>query len=413
LLFTIAYSQFVEEDVLPKKSDLKDATVAIHGNRVHDSHSNAILFPICQTATFSQDTVGQAKGHSYSRVSNPTVDALEQAIAALEGTPGSVCFRTGMAAITTLFLSVLKAGDHAVLSEVIYGGTVRLFDEVLSGLGVESSFVDTSNLDAVRSAIRPNTRIIFTETPGNPTMTLTDIAAISAIAREHGLLHAVDNTFLTPLLQRPFELGADISVLSTTKYIDGHNATIGGSLATHDEALLERFRLIRKTVGSIQAPFDAFLTLQGIKTLPARLRIHCENAALIARWLEAHPAVERVYYPGLPSFPQSELAARQQKAAGGMLSFELKANAEDSLAAMNGLQLCTRAESLGSLETLITHPASATHGDIPKEERDRLGITDRLIRLSVGIEAPEDIIADLEQAFASVLKENAVAGGGR
>jgi len=392
---------------------LKDATLAIHGNRVHDSHTNAILFPICQSATFSQDTVGQAKGHSYSRVSNPSVDALEQAIAALEGTPGSVCFRTGMAAITALFLSVLKSGDHAVLSEVIYGGTVRLFHEVLIGLGVEATFVDTSDLNAVRAAIRPNTRILFSETPGNPTMTLTDIAAISAIAREHGLLHAVDNTFLTPLLQRPFDLGADISVLSTTKYIDGHNATVGGSLATHDEALLERFRLIRKTVGSIQAPFEAFLTLQGLKTLSARLRIHCENAQVIARWLTAHPFVERVYYPGLESFPQFALAQRQQRGAGGMLSFELKASAEDTFAVMNALRLCTRAESLGSVETLITHPASATHGDIPKEERDRLGISDRLIRLSVGLEAPEDIIADLDQAITSVLQGHAVAGGGR
>lgn len=396
---------------MPTQPTLHPATLAIHGNRVYDSHSNAILFPICQSATFSQDTVGQAKGHSYSRVSNPTVDALEQAIAAIEGTPGTVCFRTGMAAITTLFLSVLKSGDHAVLSEVIYGGTVRLFHEVLAGLGVESSFVDTSNLGAVRAALRPNTRILFTETPGNPTMTLTDIAAISAIAREHGLLHAVDNTFLTPLLQRPFELGADISVLSTTKYIDGHNATIGGSLATHDGVLLERFRLIRKTVGSIQSPFEAFLTLQGIKTLPARLRVHCENAMVIAHWLEAHPWVKRVYYPGLRSCPQFALAERQQKAPGGMLSFELEASAEDTFAVMNALRLCTRAESLGSVETLITHPASATHGDIPIEERDRLGITDRLIRLSVGLEAPEDIIADLEQAFASVLQGNAVVGG--
>ena len=390
-----------------------DATLAIHGNRVRDTHTNSILFPICQSATFAQDTVGVAKGHSYSRVSNPTVDALEQAIAALEGTPGAVCFRTGIAAITTLFLSVLKAGDHAVLSEVIYGGTVRLFHEVLGNLGVESSFVDTANPAAVRAAIRPNTKILFTETPGNPTMTLTDLAEMSVIAREHHLLHAVDNTFLTPLLQKPFDLGADISVLSTTKYVDGHNATVGGSLATKDEVLLERFRLIRKTVGSIQSPFEAFLTLQGLKTLPARMKIHCENALVIAKWLEGHAAVERIYYPGLATFPQYELACRQQKGPGGMLSFELKATSEDSLAVMNALKICTRAESLGSLETLITHPASATHGDIPKEERDRLGITDRLIRLSVGLEAPEDIIADLDQAFATVLRSNAVAGGAR
>ena len=397
----------------PKYPKLSDATRAIHGRRVYDTQSNSILFPICQSATYSQDTVGVAKGHQYSRVSNPTVDALEQAIASLEGTPGAVCFRTGMAAVTTLFLSLLKSGDHAVLSEIIYGGTVRLFHEVLSGLGVESSFVDTSDPQAVRAAIRPSTKILFTETPGNPTMTLTDIAAMSTIAREHGLLHAVDNTFLTPLLQKPFELGADISILSTTKYIDGHNATIGGSLATNDEVLLERFRLIRKTVGSIQAPMDAFLTLQGLKTLPTRLRVHCESAQLIAEWLEAHPAVERVYYPGLASFAQLELARRQQSSPGGMLSFELKAGADETFAVMNALKLCTRAESLGSVETLITHPASATHGDIPKEDRDRLGITDRLVRLSVGLEGPEDIIADLEQAFSTVLRAHVVAGGGQ
>jgi len=398
---------------LSDQAKWSDATLAIHGNRVRDTHTNSILFPICQSATFAQDTVGVAKGHSYSRVSNPTVDALEQGIAALEGTPGAVCFRTGIAAVTTLFLSVLKAGDHAVLSEVIYGGTVRLFHEVLNNLGVESSFVDTANPAAVRAAIQRNTKILFTETPGNPTMTITDLAEMSAIAREHKLLHAVDNTFLTPLLQRPFDLGADISILSTTKYVDGHNATVGGSLATRDEALLERFRLIRKTVGSIQSPFEAFLTLQGLKTLPARMKIHCENALVIAKWLEAHPAVDRVYYPGLAAFPQYELASRQQKGPGGMLSFELKASPEDSLAVMNALKLCTRAESLGSVETLITHPASATHGDIPKEERDRLRITDRLIRLSVGLEAPEDIIADLDQALTSVLRANAVAGGAR
>jgi cystathionine beta-lyase/cystathionine gamma-synthase len=378
------------------------ATVAIHGGRSLDSHASSLLFPLYQTGTFVHDAVGVDKGFSYSRVSNPTVDALERSIGALEGTAPAVCFRTGMAAESTLFFSVLKAGEHAILSEVTYGGTIRLFREILEPLGVHASFVDTSDPANVEAAITPQTRIVFIETPANPVLRLTDIAAIAEITKRHGLLLAVDNTFLTPALQRPLELGADISVLSTTKYIDGHNATVGGSLATNDEVLAERFRLIRKTLGSIQAPFEAWLTLQGIKTLPARLRLHCENAQVVAEWLESHPAVGKIYYPGLPSFPQYELALRQQRAAGGMISFELDAPYTTAIAVMNSVQLCSRAESLGGLETLITHPASTTHVDLSPELRQHLGISDGLIRLSVGLESPADIIADLEQAFGTV-----------
>lgn len=375
------------------------ATAAIHGGRSLDSHASSVLFPLFQTSIFAHDAVGVDKGFSYSRVSNPTVDALEKAIGALEGTPPAVCFRTGMAAVTTLFLSLLKSGDHAVISDVVYGGTMRLFREVLDGLGVTASFVDTSDAAVVEAAIRPGTKIILLETPGNPTLKLTDIAAISAIAKRHSILLAVDNTFLTPVLQDVFALGADISVLSTTKYIDGHNATVGGSLATHDEALLERFRLIRKTIGAIQAPFDAWLTLNGIKTLPTRLRVHCENATAIAEWLEGHPAVKRVYFPGLASCGQKEIADRQQKAPGGMISFELHAPFETAVAFLNNVKLCLRAESLGGLETLLTHPASTTHADLGPEVRHSLGISDGLIRISVGLEAVDDILADLQQAF--------------
>ena len=382
--------------------NLDFSTLAIHGGRAPDAHAEAVAFPIFQSATFAQAEVGITKGHSYSRVSNPTVDALEQAIGALEGTPQAVCFRTGMAAETTLFLSILKAGDHAVLSDVIYGGTVRLFGEVLNGLGVSHTSVDTSDPGAVERAITRRTRIIFVETPGNPTMKLTDIAAIAAISRRHDILLAVDNTFLTPVLQRPLELGADISVLSTTKYIEGHNSTVGGSLACHDEKLLERFRLVRKTIGAIQAPLDAWLTLRGLKTLPVRMRVHSENAVKIAEWLEAHPAVSHVYYPGLDSFPQKPLAQRQQASFGGMLSFELNAGPSEAIAVMNALKLWIRAESLGGVESLVTHPATATHADIPAETRQRWGITDGLIRLSVGLEAPDDLIADLRQALQAV-----------
>lgn len=379
--------------------NLKEATVAIRGGRTFDSHASSILFPLYQTGNFVHDAVGVDKGFSYSRVSNPTVDALEKAIAALEGTPSAICFRTGMAAITTLLLSVLKCDDHAILSDVVYGGTLRLFREVLDHLGVTGSFVDTSDAANVEAAVTPATRIILIESPGNPTLKLTDIAAVAKIAKRHSILLAVDNTFLTPVLQRPFELDADISILSTTKYIDGHNATIGGSIATQDTKLDERVRLIRKTLGTIQSPFEAWLTLQGMKTLPARLRFHCEGALRVAQWLEAHPAVKYVLYPGLDSFPQKELAERQQRGAGGLVTFELKGGAEAARLTLNHLQLCSRAESLGGLETLVTHPSTTTHADLDPELRQTLGITDGLIRVSVGLEDPEDLIADFDQAI--------------
>jgi cystathionine gamma-lyase len=383
-------------------SILQPSTVAIHGNRVRENDSNSILFPIHQTATYIHESVGRTKGYGYTRGGNPTVNALEQAIAALEGTPEALCFRSGMAAISTLCLALLKAGDHVILSDVIYGGTVRLFQQVLGNFNVEYSFVDTSSLKEVELSIRPNSKLIFIETPANPTMKLADIRGLAAIAHRRDNLLAVDNTFLTPLLQNSLALGADISMLSTTKYIDGHNATIGGSLATHDAALTERLRLVRKTLGTIQAPFDAWLTLQGLKTLPARLELHCRGALRIAEWLDAHPRVLTVYYPGLDSFPQKALAEQQQKAFGGMLAFELDTNAEESLSFINSLKLCTCAESLGSVETLVTNPATASHCDIPQDVRERLGVSDRLIRLSVGLEAPEDLIQDFEQAFLQV-----------
>ncbi len=380
---------------------LKPSTVAIHGGRSLDSHASSIIFPLYQTSTFVHDAVGVDKGFSYSRVSNPTVDALEKSIGALEDTPPAICFRTGMAAISTLFLALLKTGDHIVLSDVVYGGTIRLFNEVLDNFGVSASFVDSSDPANVEAAITSNTRIIFIETPGNPTLKLTDIEAVSRIAKRHDLLLVVDNTFLTPILQKPLQLGADVSLLSTTKYIDGHNATLGGSIATRDENLLERLRIVRKTLGTTQAPFEAWLVLQGIKTLPARLKLHCDNAQLIASWLESHPGVARVYYPGLDSCPQKSLAERQQGASGGMIAFELKAGFDATIRALNNVKLCSRAESLGGLETLITHPSSTTHSDVEPELRRRLGISDGLVRLSVGLEAPEDIIADLDQAFAA------------
>ncbi|MGE5109259.1 MAG: trans-sulfuration enzyme family protein [Acidobacteriaceae bacterium] len=375
-------------------------TLAIHGGVSPDAAFGAILTPIYQSTTYVQEAVGVHKGFTYSRAANPTVDALERALGALEDTPAAVCFATGMAAITTLFLSILKSGDHAVISDFVYGGTVRLFQQLLGGLGIDYTFVDASRPELVDQAITPRTKIVFIETPGNPTLKLVDIAAIAEVAHRHGVKLAVDNTFLTPVLQPIFDLGADISVLSTTKYIEGHNSTVGGSLATGDEKLLERFRLIRKTTGCIQSPQEAWLTLRGLKTLPSRIRQHSENALVVAQWLEVHPAVAHVYYPGLASFPQRELAERQHVAHGGMLAFEIKAGAEAAITLMNSVKLCSLAENLGAVETLITHPVSMTHADVPAEKRLEIGITDGLIRLSVGLEAPEDIIADLEQALA-------------
>jgi cystathionine gamma-lyase len=385
------------------RPDFDPSTLVIHSNRSYEKQSNSILFPIHQTATYIHESVGVTKGYGYSRGANPTVNALEQAIAAVEGTAQALCFRSGMSAITTLCLGLLNAGDHVLLSDVIYGGTARLFHQVLGHFGVAYEFVDTSSVEATEKAIRPETRLLFLETPANPTLKISDVRALSEMAHKHGnILVAVDNTFLTPLLQNCLELGADISMLSTTKYIDGHNATLGGSLATHDEVITERLRFVRKIIGSIQTPFDSWLALQGIKTLPIRLATHCAHAMQVAQWLKQHPRVARVNYPGLESFPQHELAAKQQKAFGGMMSFELKATTEQTLHFIEALKLCTCAESLGSVETLVTHPATASHCDMPLEERERLGITDRLVRLSVGLESPKDLIADLDQAFTAI-----------
>ena len=385
------------------RPEFDPSTLVIHSNRSYESQSNSILFPIHQTATYIHETVGVTKGYGYTRGANPTVNALEQAIAAIEGTLSALCFRSGMSAITTLCLGLLRAGDHVVLSEVIYGGTARLFNQVLSHFGVDYTFADTSSVEATERAFRPATRLLFLESPANPTLRLCDIRALSDLAHTHkDVLVAVDNTFLTPLLQNCLSLGADISMLSTTKYIDGHNATLGGSLASHNAALMERLLYVRKIIGSIQAPFDSWLALQGVKTLPARLAMHCDHAMQVAQWLDSHPRVAKVNYPGLSTFPQLELAKKQQKAFGGMLSFELDSSLETTQRFIDALKLCTCAESLGSVETLVTHPATASHCDLLREERERLGIKDQLVRLSVGLESPRDLIADLDQAFATV-----------
>jgi cystathionine beta-lyase/cystathionine gamma-synthase len=378
------------------------STTAVRGGLRPDPTTGAVLTPIYQSTTYHQEAVGVHKGFTYSRAANPTVSALESALGALEDTPPAVCFSSGMAAISALFFATLKAGDHVVVSDVVYGGTVRLFQQILTNFGVEASFVDTADPQAVAQAIQPNTRLVFIETPANPTLKLTDIAAIANVAHAAGVRLAVDNTFLTPALQRPLDLGADISLLSTTKYIEGHNSTVGGSIATRDQALIECLRVVRKTLGCIQSPQESWLTLRGLKTLPLRLQQHSTNAQKVAEWLEQHAKVARVHFPGLATFPQFSLAGKQQALPGGILSFELKGGANAGIQLMNTVRLCLLAENLGAVETLITHPVSMTHGDVPREIRERTGVTDGLVRLSVGLENPADIIADLESALTAI-----------
>ena len=379
-------------------------TKQVHAGVHPDETTGAILTPIHQSTTFVQPSVDEymKKGYTYSRSGNPTVRALEDKLTVLEGGVDTAAFATGMAAINAVFMTFLDAGAHAVISDVAYGGTYRLATQVYTRFGVEFTFDDTSDPKAVEKAIRDNTQLILTETPANPTLKLTDIRAISDIAGAAGIPHAVDNTFLTPYYQRPFELGADLSVHSTTKYLDGHNATVGGAVVMIRPDHVERVRFIQNTTGSIMSPMVAWLTLQGVKTLSERMDRQTDNAMHIAKFLEDHPKVTTVAYPGLESFPQFELASRQADGFGAMLWFELDGGVEAGKALMNSLELWTLAENLGSVESLATHPVTMTHAAMPQEERARVGITDGLVRLSVGLESAEDLIEDLEQALDEV-----------
>ncbi len=379
-------------------------TKQIHAGVTPDPVTGAILTPIYQSTTFVQDSVDQylSKGYSYSRSGNPTVRALEQKIAVLENGYSATCYSTGMAAEQVVLQATLSAGDHAIVSDVAYGGTYRICAKIYSRFGVEFSFVDTANPDAVVKAVRKNTRLIFTETPANPTLKLTDIAAISEIARKHGIVHAVDNTFLTPYYQRPLELGANISVHSTTKYFDGHNATTGGAVIVDSKELEEKVRFHQNATGVIMSPFVAWLTMQGTKTLSIRLERQSKNAQAIAEFLESQPKVTTVRYPGLKSFPQHDLAKKQASGFGAMIWFEVAGGAPAGKKLMDSVKLCTLAENLGSVETLITHPVTMTHAVMSKAEREAVGITDGLVRLSVGLEDVEDLIADLREALAKI-----------
>jgi cystathionine gamma-lyase len=379
-------------------------TDQIHAGVEPDPVTGAILTPIHQTTTFVQDSVDtyMAKGYSYTRAGNPTVDAFERRMAALENGVAATAYGSGMAATVSVMMALLGAGDHAVVSDVVYGGTHRFATQVLRRFGVEFSFVDTADPDNVRTALRPETRLIFTETPANPTLKLTDLAAVSEIASERGIPHAVDNTFLTPYFQRPLDLGADVVVHATTKYLDGHNATLGGAVVASTAELDEQFRFISKSMGLIMSPQVAWLTLQGSKTLSERMDRQAANALAIARFLEGHPKVERVGYPGLDSFPQRELAGHQASGFGAMAWFEVAGGLEGGKTLMDSVELWSLAENLGSVESLITHPATMTHGSMAPDERLAAGISDGLVRISVGMEDEEDLIEALDRALEKV-----------
>ncbi|MBV8368056.1 MAG: cystathionine gamma-synthase [Candidatus Eremiobacteraeota bacterium] len=373
------------------------ATRAIHAGQDADPATGATIVPIYATSTYTQNAVGEHKGYDYSRVANPTRNALEVQLAALEEAKHCVAFASGLGAENAI-TGLLNAGDHVVVSDDTYGGTYRLFTRVLERFGLASTFVDMTDLAAVRAAVRPSTKMFWIETPTNPMMRVIDIAAMAAL-KTSGQLVVVDNTFCTPYFQSPLALGADVVVHSATKYIGGHSDVIGGAAMTNDDALAENLRFLQKTLGANLSPFDAFLISRGAKTLQVRMREHEHNAMSIAHFLAEREDVAQVYYPGLPDHPQHELARRQMRGFSGIISVTLRGPESRALEVAKRTKLFSLAESLGGVESLINHPARMTHGSIPKEERDRRGITDGLLRLSVGIESAHDLIADLRQAL--------------
>jgi len=376
------------------------STEAIHAGQPPDPATGAVTVPIYQTSTYAYEEVGRNKGFDYARTINPTRLALERCLAALEQGTHASAFASGMAAIDAV-MNLLQAGDRVLSSANLYGGTFRLFERVLRGHGLEFDYVDTSDPEAIRKAVRPETRMIYVETPTNPMLSVTDLQAVAALCRERSLLSVVDNTFLSPYLQRPLTLGIDLVVHSTTKYLNGHSDSVGGAAVTQRPELAERLAFLQNSVGAILSPFDSWLVMRGLKTLALRMERHDQNGRAVAAFLAAHPKIRRVHYPGLPDHPQHALAARQASGFGGMVSFVLP-DYEAARRLLNALDLCTLAESLGGVETLICHPATMTHASVPEAERRRLGIEDGMVRISVGIEDVGDIIADLEHGLAAV-----------
>lgn len=363
-----------------------------------DPTTGAIVPPLYQTATYVLPEVGRDLGFDYTRSANPTRQVLEENLAAIEGGKYGVCFASGMAAVDSC-LKLLKAGDHVVCTDDVYGGVSRHFDNILVRYNLEFTYVNTSEPEEVKTAIKSNTKMLWVETPTNPLLKVSDLEAMAKIAKEHDLIYGVDSTFATPVFLRPLEFGADIVMHSTTKYISGHNQLIGGILITNRDDIFEEMKYVQKTIGAVPSPFDCWLTLLGVKTLHLRMAKHTENGQIVAEFLEAHPKVAKVIYPGLPSHPQHEIAKAQMSGYSGMISFELTGGIQAGKAVMNNVKLCALAESLGAVETMITHPATMTHADVPAADRHARGLTDGLVRISVGIEDPEDIMTDLEQAL--------------
>ncbi len=376
------------------------ATLAIHGGQSPDPSTGAVMPPIYATSTYAQSSPGKHQGFEYSRTHNPTRFAYERCVASLEGGTRGFAFASGMAATSTV-IELLDAGSHVVAMDDIYGGSFRLFERVRRRTaGLDFSFVDLTDLSAFEAAITPNTKMVWIETPTNPMLKIVDIAAVAAIAKRHGLIVVVDNTFASPMLQRPLELGADLVLHSATKYLNGHSDMVGGMVVAGDNAeLVEQMAFLQNSVGGVQGPFDSFLALRGLKTLPLRMKAHCANALALAQWLDKHPAVEKVIYPGLPSHPQHELATRQMNGYGGIVSIVLKGGFEAAKRFCEKTELFTLAESLGGVESLVNHPAVMTHASIPVERREQLGISDALVRLSVGVEELGDLQVDLERAL--------------
>ncbi len=375
-------------------------TLAIHGGQSPDPTTGAVMPPIYATSTYAQSSPGVHQGFEYSRTHNPTRFAYERCVATLEGGSRGFAFASGMAATSTV-LELLDSGSHVIAMDDLYGGSYRLFERVRRrSAGLDFSFVDLTDVAAFEAAIRPDTRMVWIETPTNPMLKIVDIAAVAAIARKLGLWVVVDNTFASPIVQRPLELGAHLVMHSATKYLNGHSDMVGGMVVVGDDAgLADQMAFLQNSIGAVQGPFDSFLALRGLKTLHLRMNAHCDNALSLAQWLETHPAIEKVIYPGLPSHPQHALAARQMQGFGGIVSIVLKGGFEAAKQFCERTELFTLAESLGGVESLVNHPAVMTHASVPVERRERLGISDALVRLSVGVEAAADLVSDLADAL--------------
>ncbi|HJL04149.1 MAG TPA: cystathionine gamma-synthase [Polyangiaceae bacterium LLY-WYZ-15_(1-7)] len=381
-------------------ADLKLDTLAIHAGQAPDPVSGAVMPPIVLASTFAQKSPGEHSGFEYARTDNPTRQTLEKCVAALEGGAHGVAFGSGCAAMTTLF-QTLRPGDHVVACDDVYGGTFRILDKVMAPMGIETSWVDMTDPAKVEEAIGESTKLLWIETPTNPMLKVIDIPAIVALGKAKGVRVGVDNTFATPVLQRPLEMGADVVVHSMTKYLNGHSDVVGGVAVTSDDALAEQLRFLQNAAGAILSPFDSFMVLRGLKTLPVRIERHCASAAKVASFLSEQANVEKVIYPGLESHPQHALAAKQMKGFGGMISFQIAGGLDAARRFLETTRLFTLAESLGGVESLVEHPAIMTHGSVPKATREALGITDGLIRLSVGLEDVDDLKADLARALSA------------